>query len=454
MRNSIASLALMGLVICGATPALAYKEVVHQHLTQHAVSAMKTDFLVRLGIDMNAPIGGELPTTWMQKGAYDEDDGLNSRDHFFDPVNDSALTEPFFLCAHDAFGKANFRAIEAGGSEFSVYNAKHFYFDALMGPNPGSRNYDTIQLLQAMGHEMHLIQDMAQPEHTRNDQHLPATLLILTNGTAASVWEDWGLEYMADHTVNITDGSGQTTQVVDPYFSYGGYPAVTLPTYYDYFHSAAFQGMADFSNANFVTQDTNYDDGGLTHCFTYDAPNFSDDANGRVESGVAERVENPLTGAFETQAVDEAIYSSTIVDQYSKAVLTDPYHDFKSLLDLETRFVGGHAVFSLGDASYVSRAAYLAPRAVGYSAGFVDHFFRGRLTSTWSAGAQTGQVNITITNFSSETIGPDGKFFINYVPGAGYLGNTTSDDAARIIDGADLASGRPPGPSSRRKHHV
>ena len=439
MRSAFTNTAV-SLLIMAALPAFAYEKLVHVHITQHAALAMTTNFLARLGLDTQAPISGKRPIIWMEEGAHDEDDGFNSLGHFYDPVHDSALTEPFLICASDFFQKANFRAIDASGSQFSVYNAKQYYLSALLGMNPGSRDSDTVLLLQAMGHEMHLIQDMAQPEHTRNDQHLPQSVWILTNGTAASVWEEWGLEYLANH---------QVQGAIDPYVPFDGYPSVNLPDYYDYFHTASGKGMADFSSTNFVTQDTNYDDSGPTHCFTYALPNSHDDSQRRLAFNVMEEVMDPITGIKTFQPVDEAIFTSQVHDAYQQTSLTDVEHDFYSLLDLETKLLGVQ-VYSLGDASYLSRAGYLIPRAVGYSAGFVDHFFRGSLSSKWSVGSQTGQANITITNTSAETIGPDGKFYVNYVPGAAYLGNTTSDDTRTILT-ADLApaapGGLPPGAS-------
>jgi hypothetical protein len=44
----------------------------------------------------------------------------------------------------------------------------HTYRNAILGPNAGARDASLAELFTSFGHIVHLVQDMAQPEHTRN----------------------------------------------------------------------------------------------------------------------------------------------------------------------------------------------------------------------------------------------------------------------------------------------
>ena len=314
---------------------------------------------------------------------------------------------------------------------------------AVVGPASIERDNYLRQLFLSFGHVVHLVQDMAQPEHTRNDQHLTGSNLLPGGGgtTAPSIWEAWGAENLVTKSKN-----GQT---VSPVVSYDGYPTVVLPDYESYFHNEAGQGMSDFSNRNFVTQDTNYsDEDSPGRCYYHAAPRIADAAR-RVEKNVTyvylddQNKPVPIT-------VDEEIYTSFPSDAYTGFQEQDPFHTYFSSLDLEAEKYG-FPTFSLGDGSFLSRAAMLIPRAVGYSTGIINHFFRGKVNVAWKS-VGNGVYEMTITNVSSEPIGPDARVEAVFRADPGYFdmagtfldtGAIVEDDLADLIPGfAGLAPGQ------------
>jgi hypothetical protein len=47
------------------------------------------------------------------------------------------------------------------------------FADRHIGPSPDERDRMLAEMFQSLGHVIHHIQDMAQPQHTRNDAHPP-----------------------------------------------------------------------------------------------------------------------------------------------------------------------------------------------------------------------------------------------------------------------------------------
>jgi hypothetical protein len=281
--------------------------------------------------------------------------------------------------------------------------AKEYLKSAITDPNPAVRDTNFRLLFESVGHMVHLVQDMAQPEHVRNDQHLPLdktpTLqrLLGFEPTAGSLYETWVDANLGKTPIPLEGG--------DAYF--GGYAPVQLPDYRDYFHQTApdGKGMADYTSRNFVTQDTNYDDEeNSSRCEHHSLPRISD-ATARFEV-VAEPVLDD-SGNKSHKNVLEAIYTSHPSDTNTQTQDPDAYHTLSSSIDLESKkYDPQKSVYSLADSSYQTRAALLLPRAVGYSAGFIEHFFRGRIDAAWTRNSGSGW-DLTITNRSSEPIGPD-----------------------------------------------
>jgi hypothetical protein len=393
----------ISFLLAAATPAVAYKQVVHRAITRRAwVRALPSfDLKTHLGIDALTTLDGRVPRDWTEQGADDEDNGTNSLNHFFDPRHNAALTvQP--LCIGLGLipnSTAPDWALELlGTNSYTVGQAQNDYLFSVIGLDDAERKSQARDLFKSLGHVVHLVQDMGQPEHTRNDQHL----FPLFGLAPASIYEEWGLQHLVG---------------LNPDISFEGYPTMHFPRYRDYFHTdnstlgfPTGHGLADFSNNNFVTQDTNYnDEKDPGKCYHYDLPVLPADDAARVET-VDEIV---WIGGFQVKKpVKETIFTSSIVDYVSNLQDSDPFHTFFSSLDLETHLEGTD-VYSLGDGSYVTRASMLIPRAVGYSAGLMERFFRGKIDVKWTATA-TATYDMTITNLSQDAIASDARLFSYY----------------------------------------
>jgi hypothetical protein len=409
-KLAILSILLLSLA---ATPAHAYKEIVHRMMSLKAFDHMTADLMPRLGIDKNHAVTGiqnipQSPRALVGQGAYDEDDDANSLWHFYDPRHNAGLSVPPLAC-HPFTSARDYE------HNTVVSAARAYYQEALIAPNAGFRDEYLEKLFLQLGHVIHLVQDMAQPEHTRNDQHLTGY-----GDLQPSMYEEWGL-------ANLLGPDAAPL--------YEGYPNVSLAKGDSYFATAPTetygQGLAQFSNNWFVTQDTNYvDESKEGRCYYYNNPWMPDigDATPRVQT-----VSWPILGNGQMYPIDEKIYTSHPVDGYTGVHETDPNHDLLSSIDYEAGIYVGTDVYSLSDQSYLSRAALLVPRAVGYSAGYLDHFFRGRITAAWQQNPGGGW-DVKITNLSGEPIGQSASITVVYLRDTpNYV---TWEDRVVILDGA------------------
>jgi hypothetical protein len=421
----------------------AYEQPVHRLITRHAFERLTIDFQTRLGVSEEHTINDIPLVTLMADGADDADKLPNPVNHVLDPEHNAPLTTRavYGICLTNGMRADQWARYRP--STYALPWLPHTYRNAILGPNAGTRDASMAELFTSFGHIIHLVQDMAQPEHTRNDQHLPLPNFVLQNGYEASVWEVWGAENL------VSKIDPETKLTIDPVVSFDGYPTVRLPDYGSYFQTPEYptlerKGLANFSNRNFVTQDTNYGEGSpcgfnLPRCFKYSYPAIDDPGTTlRIET-VDEVVLDDL-GNQAIKTVDEAIYTSTVYDAYTGATDFDPFHTFHSFLDMETRKYGC-PVYSLGDGSYLSRASMLIPRAVGYTAGFIEHFFRGRIDVAWKL-ANDGTWDMTLTNRSDEAIGADATVEAVYLAEPSYFGGDSSDDTGFIIN-TGLAAAAP-----------
>src|SRR5712692_8991869 len=117
------------------------------------------------------------------EGAFDEDIGNRALNHFYDPVFDRPLT-----ILGVPLGQRSWRwMLEDLGpisdQNFSVADARAYlargltYNEGTPAESQRQRGIALGSMLLSMGHIVHHLQDMAQPQHVRNDDHLDSYAL-------------------------------------------------------------------------------------------------------------------------------------------------------------------------------------------------------------------------------------------------------------------------------------
>lgn len=355
---------------------------------------------------------------WLMRGAIREDDHIGRRapnpqddpynnndwildnrplHHFYDPRNDQGLrvglrigqkAPDWGIGADDAFADEN-AADQWRRNHFTVFDAREAMFRALTGmsgsgsraigaggstPNTAAdkeavRKAYWATAFRALGDLVHLIQDMAQPQHTRNDPHAGSDNYDQAAGPAGhkSFYESY-IEARAAQTEIVESNSHRYTP--DALVYDNGYPIPRFNSYAEYFSTQhlessvmARKGMADYSNRGFFSIGKNLGQG------DYDLP------------------PNSISGGFYTPeprvvSLDGAtvhVLKGSVSDAQAGITDTDvPLTAFGAWNDALQQTTGQDG-FTLIRENYDAMANLLIPRAVAYSAGLIDYFFRGRM---------------------------------------------------------------------------
>src|SRR5208337_1405153 len=215
------------LAVCG-TVSFGHEVPVHRQITQNAAnlagnhSAGYSDFLNSVSADCGTPLAvqcivegsaaEDAPTTQYAKDAG----GWRSYNHFYDPLDTTygkGLSEvPIFgrrLVGTNSFAWgsiSNCAGVNYGGyfgvaannntvNAWSWQNARGYEWIGLTATNALDRTFALENMFEAIGHEMHLLQDTSQPQHVRNEQHLDKRVLIVYAPWRSSI-EKFGLDHV------------------------------------------------------------------------------------------------------------------------------------------------------------------------------------------------------------------------------------------------------------------
>jgi hypothetical protein len=443
MSKTTRAILCASMIFCAAS-LMAYDPEVHQIITEHAFDAAQINILHRMGLYDHLTIGAPAKSAkaWVAYGSVREDDitesfpPARSVNHFFDPAHGVGLTAGVWpacansvdiLGSHLTMHRADRWAIDyPSDNQWSLGHAREYQYAALVGDDAATRDQAAADMFRAVGHIVHLVQDMAQPEHTRNDQHLA----VFGGDVEASLYEAWSKFNL------VTIPRGDLVAVMD------GYPTVTFPHFADYFANGNGKGLAEFANRNFLTQDTNYDDPSIDDCYTFAIPSILG-ATPRLEYlGVPVQTPKGLSNI----GILEHVFESRVSDLYVGTSTVDGYHTTYSVFDAETqKYDPTRRVYSLNDQSYFSRAAILLPRATAYSAGMMKKFFGNGIDVKWiPLGKSAQNYAIEVANGTDHAIDGGAELTLTYRPGAAYLGQAPKD-SVRVLKAQLSALGIPGG---------
>ncbi|MCF6263518.1 MAG: hypothetical protein L3J24_08055 [Xanthomonadales bacterium] len=358
--------------------------------------------------------------------------------HFFDPEKKRRLRPDLCL-----FG-SNFRSpnwalygvdkdgeLIANRSDALMRDGNNRFFLALTTENKTTREEYFGSLFRNIGQGIHHIQDMTQPQHVRDDPHLPVL------GEEVSLYEKYSnCKYRVNEptvkpgwTINTISNflTGKCT-FDSPLKVPQDYAEISLNQFN---HSEKFwinegKGMAEFTNANFVSKDTNFRISGqllsapprtLTYSYgKYKLPDPNNDGGpiidiSRIEAPIPEGLgsgpDQPLRGEirfFGTMVKDKYTGTSKLNPRTSSLSI---FHDDLRLqniaIPLEPFGVPSPLrLFSLNRFTFDEAHKYLLSRAVSYSTGLINYFFRGRVAISNVLYLGGDEIIITIKNVTAD----------------------------------------------------
>lgn len=378
----------LALLTSSAESGWAWSVPTHELLSARAadVSVLNTGALPGLGfqnldtliagIDFESKSKTHTVREWIQGGARFEDAGsvilgtARFNNHFHNPLrlwpqaglNDLLQTGSSALVwAQDPLANP----------DWSWQGVRQSYAQALTLETKAARESQFARVFAGLGHLIHLIQDMSQPAHVRNDGHP-------VDGIGIDGIETWALHAEEEEGGRLITGFAQTPRF--PSLSLGagappggGYEPITEFWDTDQGSTQTFGaaegltvGLAEYTNANYFSEDT--------IAATDTAHQFPSPSVDIAAYSVC--AHDPPPGSFGLRRW----YISR-----SPAPCPDvPDHFLAQSLTRNVFGLQPHAITpaltTLDDRVMEDYARDLIPRAVGYSAKLIDYFFRGDLT--------------------------------------------------------------------------
>jgi len=183
-----------GLVILfGSTHLYPFSVSTHRELSRRAVLISQMDDFLKHQLDISDGIENRigLGTTiikFVQAGGEQEDNAPRYCNHFHNPLlpwNEAQLVVDTFIpipfpiqvaCInttnHSSLLWGQGPELQPAGNRFTWQDARRTFYDALTSNDQAERVELLIRSFETLGHLIHLVQDAAQPAHTRNDPHL------------------------------------------------------------------------------------------------------------------------------------------------------------------------------------------------------------------------------------------------------------------------------------------
>jgi hypothetical protein len=243
------------------------------------------------------------------------------------------------------------------GGKHSWHDARASYFQALTATTDAARQKAYTETFQALGQLIHLIQDAASPAHTRNDAHL-CCLSGVGDRDEFHAWAE--LADNRNHALSLPSQRFDPSILTLPPNPLAPVPIARILDTERYRQTGVPEagldvGLAEYSNANFFSDDTVFSD--------LPFPAVSSVVLGDPEL-------DPKTG--EQRRYFKKVGDGELVDHLAVSSALDEFLPES----LKGRKKG------LDNNVLHDYATKLFPRAVGYSAGLIDYFFRGDIEIT------------------------------------------------------------------------
>lgn len=449
----------------GINSAGAYEASTHEMLTRHAASrSVLVDsnraLLSDLGwgaweTSLYAGEGGqETALQRMVFGARNEDADYNTRpfNHFFDPQYNGRQGRGLTVLGFTLGNTSPDWSLEDNGTVVDHYGGKcssgtdcpqvysfragqRAFWNALTGYSVSSRQTNTSLVFQVLGQVTHHIQDMAQPQHTRNDQHVHPV---------GSYNPDWSF-----YEKKTDKDRSEISQMLDADKANNTeYPIPKFPRARDFWITSDstvshYIGMAEFTSNNYTSYGTPFvadsSANGIGPATDFALPDGANKEIKRYQVGELVSVSGKIIPPGQRDYVTGFIYDE-LTKEFKETKMAA-----KSLISILTRGIS-RVQYVEDSLIYTARHKVLMPRAVAFSAGIINHFFRGRLNIV-----QTDTKNQwTVTNLSGSGNGMDGQFSIYSEDVNGNRSVVGTSVRASLNSGANMTLGFTP-PAGTKK---
>ncbi len=299
---------------------------------------------------------------WLEDGGEYEDipklylPYVRSLNHFHNPITEEGLKSNCLinLCLSSTIWMLMPVGLQSPTTltgNYSWYDVRDYYYKGLTSIDKTTRDTNFAETFRGLGQVMHLVQDVSVPAHTRDDAHLFYN------------YEKW-----VGDNVNINNLSSYGATFFNGFINNGASFIDTNQYNGTNPNDTASNiiGLSEYSNANFVSE-------GLI------AANFQNFPYPDItQTTITERT--APSGNYQRQYYLKNCCGETNNNQGYLLSAVD-YLDYYRQ-QYPSLSVGLPKIPILDNNVYSDYASLLLPRAVGYSAGLLNYFFRGTLEIT------------------------------------------------------------------------
>ncbi len=315
---------------------------------------------------------------------------------------------------------------EVGTNVYNWYCARTYQFAALTNSLQSDRNENMALMLYTLGHILHLNQDLSQPDHVRNDNHYNKDHRYIENYGVQNYAKNsqwFALPYSA--TVGWANWRSKGFSKLLDFWDRGLYADNSSYYLNQEAGGNVKLGLAEWSNGNFLGEDALYNEvigSDMIHSFPFPSLKTST-SFGKVRTALGYGVRTVLLK-------DGEQVNRVYLDKTGDGIT---FSNHSALTYLGVRNRGGQfieAATTLNDSNVLQ--AYhniLIHKAVEYSAGILDYFFRGDMVVSVAHASET--YTITVMNFSGQ----------DFIGGAFSLFSENSSGERTLVQPNDFTGG-------------
>jgi len=369
------------------------------------------------------------PREWLKEGSRLEDAGTKvgyvtgtarSLNHFHDPtkpLSEAGLSDlplppkmSTVLWAQDPLAQT-----PVTGGDWSWQKVRDHYYHHLIGTDKQTRDSYLAQELLGLGYQMHLIQDMSQPNHVRNDTHmddgvgkkpkygfetwaktkfdkvnsiLANNFMIVMNTSSVDLVSAYegGLAPVA--RLYDTRNNLQLNTTVVPNMTY------ILPSI------SYSQGLAEYTNANFYSENSIFaaERRAVGNRYFFPYPKKSEtDLQQFIDKNLPTIPIFDHNKTYQNFRIGKPATTGETLNCIAKPTISTAKY-YKALG--EGQFFYGS--FVADEECFEEQANKLLPRAAGYSIAMLNYFFRGKIEVK---PVSTGSSTITVSAKNTATNG-------------------------------------------------
>jgi len=264
---------------------------------------------------------------------------------------------------------------------WSWQNARSNQWAGLTATNQVDRITALTNMFRAMGQVMHLLEDTSQPQHVRNEQHLDKIPYLKISAPWRSPIEDYGNDHylQLNYQHSILDWRAVGFKKLEDFWDrhlYNGVGTVLLAAE----NGGAQLGLAEWCNGNFLgarhmypDHQNEYNSDGTKNIKWYPYPSLN-------HSTDYPQIKANFPAAVHPIGLKNGQQGSSIyVDKTDDGV---KFSYLSRLTFFGASFPYTEQMTIYDDNVLKSYHDQLIPKAVEYSAGLLDYFFRGTLSAT------------------------------------------------------------------------